>query len=179
MGYGVVKGVGKRIELLHLDVVKLTKLQDPMLKLKAIFEAICEVIDRFHPDELAVEAPFFGKNVQSMLKLGRAQGVIMAASMHRNLPITEYSPRKVKQAITGQGAASKEQVAAMLQNICGHTEQPRYLDATDGLAVAVCHLLQFDLKALAPEDGKSKLKLPKKKKSSWDEFLRNNPDRKL
>jgi len=109
------------------------------MKLKVIFEGILTIIDQFNPDELAIEAPFFGKNVQSMLKLGRAQGVSMAAALYRNIPITEYSPKKIKMAITGNGNASKEQVAKMLQNLLSLKEIPKNLDATDGLAAAVCH----------------------------------------
>ena len=130
------------MKILALDVIILNKLPSHEIKLKKIFDKTLTLIDEYKPDELAIEAPFYGKNVQSMLKLGRAQGVAMAAGLHRNLPIFEYSPKKIKQSITGSGNASKEQVAAMLKNILKIKTMPKYLDATDGLAVAVCHYFQ-------------------------------------
>ncbi|WP_224485020.1 crossover junction endodeoxyribonuclease RuvC [Robertkochia aurantiaca] len=139
MGFGLLKCTGQKLELLQLDELILKKYTDHYLKLKKIFEHTVALIDQYNPDELAIEAPFFGKNVQSMLKLGRAQGVAMAAGLSREVPITEYSPRKIKMAITGNGNASKEQVAKMLQNLVGLKKLPKNLDATDGLAVAVCH----------------------------------------
>src|ERR1700752_1988810 len=142
MGYGLLKETGSKIELISLGVVKMDKLDDHMLKLQRIFEKTVHLIDNYHPDCLAIEAPFYGKNIQVMLKLGRAPGVAMAAALSRNVTITEYSPRKIKQAITGNGNATKEQVAAMLQNLLKFTETPEFLDATDGLAVAVCHSFQ-------------------------------------
>lgn len=142
MGYGLVKEMGFKLELINLGVIKLDHLDDHPLKLQHIFEKTLALIDEYHPDCMALEAPFYGKNIQVMLKLGRAQGVAMAAGLSRNLPITEYSPRKIKQAITGNGNAGKEQVAAMLQNLLSFKETPEFLDATDGLAVAVCHSFQ-------------------------------------
>ena len=142
MGYGLVKEIGSKIELISLGVIKLDHLDDHPLKLQRIFEKTQALIDQYHPDCMALEAPFYGKNIQVMLKLGRAQGVAMAAGLSRNLPITEYSPRKIKQAITGNGNAGKEQVAAMLQTLLKFKETPEFLDATDGLAVAVCHSFQ-------------------------------------
>jgi crossover junction endodeoxyribonuclease RuvC len=142
MGYGLICEVKTEIELLSLGVVKLDHLDDYALKLQRIFEKTLALIDQYHPDCLAIEAPFYGKNIQVMLKLGRAQGVAMAAGLSRNLSICEYSPRKIKQAITGNGNAAKEQVAAMLQNLLKFKETPEFLDATDGLAVAVCHSFQ-------------------------------------
>ncbi len=139
MGYGLIKVVGKEMQFLQLNELQLKKYKDHYLKLKLIFERTIELIDTFKPDEIAIEAPFFGKNVQSMLKLGRAQGVAMAAGLSRQIPITEYSPKKIKMAITGNGNASKEQVAKMLQNLLKLKELPKNLDATDGLAAAVCH----------------------------------------
>lgn len=139
MGFGLIKVVGKKMEFLQLNELLLTKYDDHYLKLKLIFERTVELIDTFNPDEIAIEAPFFGKNVQSMLKLGRAQGVAMAAGLSREIPITEYSPKKIKMAITGNGNASKEQVAKMLQSLLELKELPRNLDSTDGLAAAVCH----------------------------------------
>jgi len=142
MGYGLVKETGSKIELISLGVVKMDKIDDHMLKLQRIFEKTVALIDNYHPDCLAIEAPFYGKNIQVMLKLGRAQGVAIAAALSRNLVITEYAPRKIKQSITGNGNATKEQVAAMLQTLLKFTETPDFLDATDGLAVAVCHSFQ-------------------------------------
>lgn len=139
MGFGLIKVVNKKMELMQLDELILKKYKDHFTKLKLIFERTLHIIDTYHPDEIAIEAPFFGKNVQSMLKLGRAQGVSMAAGLSREISITEYSPKKIKMAITGNGNASKEQVAKMLQNILDLKEIPKNLDATDGLAAAVCH----------------------------------------
>jgi len=139
MGFGLIKIVGKKMEFLQLNELLLNKYKDPYVKLKLIFERTIELIDTFHPDEIAIEAPFFGKNVQSMLKLGRAQGVAMAAGLSRDIPITEYLPKKIKMAVTGNGNASKEQVAKMLQSLLKLKSLPKNLDSTDGLAAAVCH----------------------------------------
>ena len=139
MGFGLIKVVNKSMELIQMDELILKKYNDHYTKLKLIFERTLHLVDTYHPDEIAIEAPFFGKNVQSMLKLGRAQGVAMAACLIREVPITEYSPKKIKMAITGNGNASKEQVAKMLQNTLHINELPKNLDATDGLAAAVCH----------------------------------------
>ena len=139
MGFGLIKVNGRSMEFLQLNELLLKKYDDHYLKLKLIFERTIELIDTFHPDEIAIEAPFFGKNVQSMLKLGRAQGVAMAAGLSREIPITEYSPKKIKMAITGNGNASEEQVAKMLQSLLDLKELPKNLDSTDGLAAAVCH----------------------------------------
>ena len=139
MGFGLIKVKGKNMEFLQLNELQLKKYSDHYVKLKLIFERTLEIIDNFNPDEIAIEAPFFGKNVQSMLKLGRAQGVAMAAGLSREIPITEYSPKKIKMAITGNGNASKEQVAKMLQSLLKINELPKNLDSTDGLAAAVCH----------------------------------------
>ena len=139
MGFGLIKVIGKSMQFLQLNELQLKKYDDHYLKLKLIFERTVELIDTYHPDEIAIEAPFFGKNVQSMLKLGRAQGVAMAAGLSREVPITEYSPKKIKMAITGNGNASKEQVAKMLQSVLNLKSLPKNLDATDGLAAAVCH----------------------------------------
>lgn len=139
MGFGVIKVVKKQMQFLQLNELQLNKYDDHYVRLKHIFERTIELIDTFHPDEIAIEAPFFGKNVQSMLKLGRAQGVAMAAGLSRDIPITEYAPKKIKMAITGNGNASKEQVAKMLQSTLGLKELPKNLDSTDGLAAAVCH----------------------------------------
>lgn len=179
MGYGIIHIQGTQMKLLAMGVLQLHKLDDHPMKLKTIFDRTVELISEYKPDELAVEAPFFGKNVQSMLKLGRAQGVAIAAALHRSLPVFEYSPRKIKQSITGSGNASKEQVAAMLQSILNITDMPKHLDATDGLAAAVCHYFQNRIVT----GGVVKSEKPVKKKkgssyNSWQAFLNNNPDRK-
>ncbi len=139
LGYGLLKVSGKSIELLTLGVVNLSKFDDHYLKLQKIYSRLDCIIKEFCPDEMALEAPFFGKNVQSMLKLGRAQGVAMAVGLNHEIPISEYAPRKVKMAITGSGAASKEQVATMLSKLLKIDEMPGFFDATDALAVALCH----------------------------------------
>jgi len=165
MGFGLIHDKGKKIELIALDVIRLDHLDTHPLKLKSIFEKVLGLIDHFHPDEVALEAPFFGKNVQSMLKLGRAQGVAMAAALYRDIPIFEYSPRKIKQSITGRGNASKEQVSAMLNRLFVITEQPKYFDATDAVAVACCHYFQR-----TPGEEK-------KSYSGWSAFIKDNPDK--
>src|SRR6201991_2244003 len=168
MGYGLVKETGPKIELIALGVVKMDKMDDHMLKLQRIFEKTVALIDNYHPDCLAIEAPFYGKNIQVMLKLGRAQGVAMAAALSRNVEITEYAPRKIKQSITGNGNATKEQVAAMLQRLLNFKETPDFLDATDGLAGAVCHSFQ---KMPAGKTGS------KKSYSGWNTFVKDNAKR--
>lgn len=147
---------------MQLNELQLNKYKDHYVKLKLIFERTIELIDTYHPDEIAIEAPFFGKNVQSMLKLGRAQGVAMAAGLSREIPITEYLPKKIKMAITGNGNASKEQVAKMLQSTLGLKTLPKNLDSTDGLAAAVCHFYNSD----NPIKGKSY--------SGWAAFVKQN-----
>ncbi len=139
MGFGIIKVVGKKMEFVQMNELILKKYDNHYIKLKLIFERTLELIDTYHPDEIALEAPFFGKNVQSMLKLGRAQGVAMAAALSRDIPVTEYAPLKIKMAITGSGKASKEQVALMLKSLLNLKTLPKNLDATDGLAAAVCH----------------------------------------
>lgn len=167
MGYGVIKEVGSKIELLSLGIVKIPAGDDHMVKLQRIFEKTVALIDNYHPDTLAIEAPFYGKNIQVMLKLGRAQGVAIAAALSRNIPVNEYAPRKIKQAITGNGNAGKEQVAAMLQQILKFTETPEFLDATDGLAAAVCHSFQ----KITTGRG-SKISY-----SGWESFAKDNVNR--
>lgn len=166
MGFGVISVIGNEMRLVAITELILKKYSDHAEKLKYIFEKTLVLIDEYYPDEVALEAPFYGKNVQSMLKLGRAQGVAMAASLYRDIPITEYSPKKIKMAITGNGNASKEQVAGMLKNLFKMTEFPtRYLDASDGLAVAVCH--HFNSRKSTNE----------KSYSNWASFIKQNPDR--
>ena len=163
MGYGLIHIKGNKMELIQMGVLHLSKLGSHELKLKRIFERTLQLVDEYKPDEFAVEAPFFGKNVQSMLKLGRAQGVAMSAALYRDVPIFEYSPKKIKMAITGNGNASKEQVAAMLQSLVKIEELPKHLDATDGLAAAVCHHFQ------------RKNSSSSKSYTGWKAFLQDNP----
>ncbi len=166
MGYGVILERGNKIELISMGVVKMGHLDDHFLKLQRIFEKTVGLIDEYKPDALAIEAPFYGKNIQVMLKLGRAQGIAMAAGLSRNIPITEYAPRKIKQSITGNGSAGKEQVAAMLQRLLNFKETPEFLDATDGLAIAVCHSFQK-----VSTSGKGKVY------SGWEAFAKDNTKR--
>lgn len=165
MGYGVILTDGKKYQLLQYGVIHLKKYETHELKLKKIFERITGIIDEFLPDTVALEAPFYGVNVQSMLKLGRAQGVAMAAALARDIPITEYSPKKVKQSVTGNGNASKEQVAAMLQTLFNLTELPKMLDATDALAVALCHHFH---------EGRLQTR---GRNAGWKAFIEENPER--
>lgn len=167
LGYGLIHVKGKKLEMLNFGVVQLSKLPTHPDKLKRIFDRLDGLMKEYLPDEMAIEAPFFGKNVQSMLKLGRAQGVAIAAALSNNIPFEEYSPRIIKQAITGNGNSSKEQVAAMLQQMFAIKELPKHLDATDGLAVAVCHHFSKGV----GEHNKSKV-------NNWEAFVRKNPDRK-
>ena len=165
MGFGIIRVKDKKMEFIQMNELILKKYQDPFTKLKLIFDRTIELIDTYHPDEIAIEAPFFGKNVQSMLKLGRAQGVAMAAGLSRQVPITEYLPKKIKMAITGNGNASKEQVAKMLQNTLGLKSLPKNLDSTDGLAAAVCHFYNQG----RVEAGKSY--------TGWEAFVKQNQKR--
>ncbi|MEZ4797259.1 MAG: crossover junction endodeoxyribonuclease RuvC [Flavobacteriaceae bacterium] len=165
MGFGLIKVQNKKMEFMQLNELDLKKYSDHYLKLKLIFERTIELIDTHHPDEIAIEAPFYGKNVQSMLKLGRAQGVAMAAGLSRQIPITEYLPKKIKMAITGNGNASKEQVAKMLQSLLDLKTLPKNLDATDGLAAAVCHFYNSGKVSF----GKSY--------SGWESFVKQNPNK--
>ena len=167
MGYGLLRVVGNKARMMAMGVIDMRKERDPYLRLGKIFERVTGIIDEFLPDEMAIEAPFFGKNVQSMLKLGRAQGVAIAAAIHHSVPIHEYAPMKIKMAITGQGQASKEQVAAMLTrmlNIKSEDKVP-FMDATDALAAAYCHFLQ----AGRPETNVSY--------HGWKDFINKNKGR--
>ncbi|MBN2766474.1 MAG: crossover junction endodeoxyribonuclease RuvC [Paludibacteraceae bacterium] len=167
MGYGILKVKGNQTEMLAMGVLDLQKYKDHYLKLQRIFARTLSLIDEFHPDCLAIEAPFFGKNVQSMLKLGRAQGVAMSAALYRDIPITEYAPLKIKMAITGSGSASKEQVADMLRRFLKIPQEHMLpqLDATDGLAAAYCHFLQMG----KPESNKSF--------SGWKDYISKNKEK--
>lgn len=167
MGYGLLHIQNNVLKPIGLGVIHLDKYEDHAVRLKKIFERVISIIEEFKPDELAIEAPFFGKNVQSMLKLGRAQGVAIAAALSKNVPITEYSPKKIKMSITGNGNASKEQVAAMLEQTLGLKNDHKFLDATDALGAALCHFYQ----------GKKTLS-GGKSYSGWKSFLNDNPGRK-
>ena len=163
MGYGLIEVTKPKVTLIQYGIIQLNKYESHELRLKKIFERVTALIDEYHPDEVALEAPFFGKNVQSMLKLGRAQGVAMAAALSREVAIIEYAPRKIKQSVTGNGNASKEQVAKMLMMMLGIKELPKLLDATDALAVAMCHHFQ---------KGGTQAKA-----KTWSAFLKDNPGR--
>jgi crossover junction endodeoxyribonuclease RuvC len=167
LGYGIISCRSGKMSLLCMGNFQLSKLGDHGLKLKEIQRQVTALIESYLPDEMAIEAPFYGKNVQSMLKLGRAQGVAIAAAMAREIPYTEYAPKKIKQAITGNGNASKEQVAAMLQSLLKIETLPKNLDATDGLAAAVCH---FFNRGQVTGAGTH---------SGWKSFLGKNPHRKI
>ena len=166
LGYGLI-GINKNsMELISTGIVRMQKLENHQLKLKKIFESITHIIEEYLPDEVAVEAPFFGKNVQSMLKLGRAQGVAMAATLVKGIPIVEYAPRKIKQSLTGKGSASKEQVAEMIKNLLKLNSLPKELDASDGIAVAICHHYQKNHKQEKTYWG-------------WNAYLKANPKKEL
>jgi crossover junction endodeoxyribonuclease RuvC len=163
MGYGLIKVEKNKMSLVQFGVLKLAKYPDHYIRLQKIFERTCQLIDEYGVNEVALEAPFFGKNVQSMLKLGRAQGVAMAAALSRQLPVAEYAPKKVKQSVTGNGNSSKEQIALMIKSLLGFEKIPEFLDATDAVAVAICHHYQ--------KKGQGS------QKTSWKAFLNDNPNR--
>jgi crossover junction endodeoxyribonuclease RuvC len=175
MGYSVIEVSGESITIREMDVLKLPASKDNYYRLQKIHQKITLLVEAFIPDEFAIEAPFFGKNVQSMLKLGRAQGVAIAAAMNKGIPVTEYSPKKVKQSITGNGNADKEQVWKMLQRITNLPEKPQYFDATDALAVAVCH--HFGSKMTFRDETQKTPGTKKAPKQSWEQFVLSNPAR--
>ena len=166
MGYGLLGIKGKQPSLIVMGVIKLSRMEDHYMRLHRIYERVKTLVDQYLPDEMAIEAPFYGKNVQSMLKLGRAQGVAMAAALSHEVPITEYEPRKIKMAITGNGAASKEQVAAMLQRTLHLSDEqmPDLLDATDALAAALCHFYESQKPIQSHGSG------------SWKAFIAQHPE---
>lgn len=168
LGYGIIEVDKQKLNLLSMGVIQLSKYEDPLQKLKIIYEKVQGLIENYSPTACAIETPFYGRNVQSMLKLGRAQGVAIASALTGGVPVFEYSPKKIKQSVTGNGNASKEQVAAMLQRLIQFEIQPRYLDATDGLAAAVCH--HFQSKGAATTASGKKV-------SGWGDFLKQNPER--
>ena len=167
MGYGIIAIRDNHISLIDLGVLKPGKVKDSYKKLQLIFNTVSGLITKYQPDHFAIEAPFFGKNVQSMLKLGRAQGVAIAAAMRHGLEVVEYSPKKVKQSITGNGNAGKEQVMKMLQTLLSFKESPKHYDATDALAVALCH--HFQTNSVVGKMAKGT--------KGWDDFIKNNPGR--
>jgi crossover junction endodeoxyribonuclease RuvC len=179
MGYGIIHITGNNLKLVSAGVLALDKKEDHFLRIKEIFDTVEKLIKEYKPDEFSIEEPFFGKNVQSMLKLGRAQGAAISAALHHHLPVHGYSPRTIKKSITGNGASSKEQVASMLRTILKFEETPKFLDATDALGVAVCHY--FQTKVLSQNnsnpDVKVKKQTAKKSKASWSAFINKNPDR--
>jgi crossover junction endodeoxyribonuclease RuvC len=166
MGYGVIEVKGNHLSLLETDVLKLSSIKNIFERLHLIQSKVKSVIDTFHPHEFAIEAPFFGKNVQSMLKLGRAQGVAIATAFAAGLPVHEYSPKKIKQAITGNGNADKEQIWKMLRHHLTFTDKPKYYDATDAIAVALCHHFESRSPVIS---GRKKIK--------WEDFVRDKPER--
>ena len=167
MGYGIIESINNKIVLKEMGALKLSGKKDNYERLRLIHFTVEQLIRQFQPDEFAIEAPFFGKNVQSMLKLGRAQGVAIAAAMSASLPVTEYSPKKIKQSITGNGNANKEQVWEMLQRMVVINVIPKYLDASDALAVAICHHFQNSTAILVNH----------KKVNGWEDFIAKNPQR--
>lgn len=182
LGYGLLGINGRDAKMLAMGVIDLRKVADVYLKLGRIYERISNIIDSFHPDELSIEAPFFGKNVQSMLKLGRAQGVVIAAAISRQIPICEYAPMQIKQTITGRGAASKEQVASIIQRTLNITDDNMlpYLDATDALAAAYCHFVnttKHGVKGSLPAAALRPKKTTKSSSASWSDFVEKNKDR--
>lgn len=167
MGYGIIRVEGNRIEILAMDVLKINHKKDSYERLQLIHHRVCELIRTYQPHHFAIEAPFFGKNIQSMLKLGRAQGVAIAAAMQAGVDVTEYSPKKVKQSVTGNGNADKEQVLKMLEHITSLRIETKYFDASDALAVAICHHFQTN----------SSVSSGTKKVKDWNAFIKENPSR--
>lgn len=186
MGYGVLEVEGRRLHSVVLGDIDLHKLPDPYAKLRYIFERVGALIDQYGPQEVALESPFFGENVQSMLKLGRAQGVAMAAALSRSLPVFEYAPSRIKRSIAGSGSAGKEQVAGIVRNLLKIEQAPRRLDATDGMAVALCHYY-MDHNVLNEALGHERMKglgggpkaISRRGSTSWEQFLKQHPDREI
>ena len=186
MGYGVLEVEGRRLHSVVLGDIDLHKLPDPYAKLRYIFERVGALIDQYGPQEVALESPFFGENVQSMLKLGRAQGVAMAAALSRSLPVFEYAPSRIKRSIAGSGSAGKEQVAGIVRNLLKIEQAPRRLEATDGMAVALCHYY-MDHNVLNEALGHERMKglgggpkaISRRGSTSWEQFLKQHPDREI
>lgn len=176
MGYGLISIDKSNISLVEMGVLQLSKHKDHGQRLHFIFERVSALVQIHNPVAVALEAPFFGKNVQSMLKLGRAQGVAIAAAMAHGSPTVEYAPRKIKQAVTGNGNASKEQVWKMLQQMMKFKDDPKFMDATDAVAVALCH--HYEMQSIVPKPKKETAK-KKAGKSGWADFIAANPDKVL
>ncbi len=186
MGYGVLEVEGRTLRAVVLGEIDLHKIADPYAKLSHIFERVSALVGEYKPREVALESPFFGENVQSMLKLGRAQGVAMAAALSQQVDVFEYAPTKVKQTITGRGGATKESLAAMLKSILGVESPSKRLDATDGMAVALCHyytisssLIGIDRGAKSKGLGGGRKSQTRGGSSSWEQFVRANPEREV
>lgn len=175
LGFGVIHVLGKEVKYLDMGVVNLKKVTDHFVTLKTIHSEVTKIIDKYNPDELAIEAPFYGKNAQVMLKLGRAQGAAIAAALQRDIPICEYAPRSIKLAVTGKGAASKEQVAVMAQKILGIDIPQGYLDATDALAIALCHHFHCSNPIFVQSGGGKSG--GRKSSGGWKQFVLDNPDK--
>lgn len=175
LGWGVIEIDNGSARFVSMGIKKLSKESDHFQKLASIFEEVTCLINRYSPNVLSVEAPFYGKNIQSMLKLGRAQGAAIAAALNRGLPVFEYAPRRIKQSITGKGAASKEQVASVMRGILKFNDMPESLDATDGLAVALCHFFSERVHDVVANNLDKKSKTSKA--NSWGDFVKNNPQR--
>lgn len=175
LGFGVIHVLGKQVRYVDMGVVNLKKIEDHFVTLKTIYLEVAALIKKYNPDEMAVESPFYGKNPQVMLKLGRAQGAAIAAALERCMPIFEYAPRSIKLAVTGKGAASKEQVAMMAQRLLGVNFAPEYLDATDALAIALCHYYHLQNPILQAGGGKGGR--GRKLSGSWEQFAASNPER--
>lgn len=173
LGWGIIEAQGNKLKLIDLGHLDMSKIKSPYEKLHEIYSSLSKIIDNYKPTESSIEAPFYGNNVQSMLKLGRAQGVAIAACFSKGLSVEEYAPKKIKQSITGNGNSSKEQLAKMLQNILALEEIPKHLDATDGVAAAVCHYYQKGLGGSSTKTGSSK----KGGSNSWASFIAQNQDR--
>lgn len=178
MGYGIIKAIGKSMEVLEIGAIELQKINDPYAKLQKIHSTLTTLVEQYAPDEMALEAPFFGKNVQSMLKLGRAQGVAMSVGVAHDIVIHEYAPRKIKLSITGNGAAAKEQVATILSKMLKYENNQKYLDATDALAVAVCHFYELSTPAIPETSSVTKKRVSSRKSSqTWAQFVSQHSNR--
>lgn len=177
MGYGIIRVHGQQVHLVDLGILKPGKAKEGIKRLQLIHETVSGLVRKYKPTEFAIEAPFFGKNVQSMLKLGRAQGVAMAAALQFDLPVSEYAPKKVKQSVTGNGNATKDQVSRMLQSIFQIGDKPEQYDATDALAVAFCHHLQSGNKGLPPKSNSNRPTATKGKKGDWAAFIAQHASR--
>lgn len=178
MGYGLIRAQGQKFTHIEMGVLNLTKETDALVKLERVHEEVIRIIEQFNPDSVAIETPFYGKNVQSLIKLGRAQGVAIAAAMTKGVQVYEYAPLKIKQSLTGNGSASKEQVCAMVFRVLGiQADQPRFLDATDAMAAAICHGIHSKFNTLTKDGPSAGIQKKSRKKASWTSFLEQHPER--